>query len=156
VAEAGDDGLICAYLMDGRGSGRQVGWAEIGRWQPADGLLWVHLDFTRPGSRTWLEESSGLDESIVEALLAEDGRPRSLDSLSLSADAAAALAGLPFASLGGWLLGDFSSAGEWSPDVLAWTGAGGWRLPRTLTFSHPRAALRVAILDWELPGPKPQ
>jgi zinc transporter len=73
-----DDGLICAYLLDGRGRGRPVGWTEITSWQAHDGLLWVHLDRVGPDARRWLQQDSGLDPVIAGALLAEDVRPRGL------------------------------------------------------------------------------
>jgi zinc transporter len=78
MSSTSDNGLICAYLIDDRGAGRELGWDEIRAWQPGQGLLWVHLDFTHAGSAQWLRSGSGLAESIADALLAEDGRPRSL------------------------------------------------------------------------------
>ena len=73
-----DDGLICAYLLDGQGGGRTIGWSEIASWQASDGLLWVHLDRAGPEARRWLQERSGLDPVIAGALLAEEVRPREL------------------------------------------------------------------------------
>jgi zinc transporter len=73
-----NDGLICAYLLDGRGGGRAIGWTEIASWQPQDGLLWVHLDRAGSEARRWLQEVSGLDPVIAGALLAEEVRPREL------------------------------------------------------------------------------
>lgn len=73
----GPDGLICAYLLDGRGGGREVGWAEIEAWRPETGCLWVHLDRTGTLSRRWLLEKSGIDPIACEALLADETRPRS-------------------------------------------------------------------------------
>jgi zinc transporter len=73
-----DDGLICAYLLDGRGGAREMGWPEVGAWKAEDGILWLHLDRTGTVSHTWLKEKSGLDLTTVEALLAEETRPRSL------------------------------------------------------------------------------
>ncbi len=73
-----EDGLICAYALDGQGGGREVGWPEIRRWRPEDGLLWVHLDRTGPASQRWLREDGGFDPVIAAGLLAEDVRPREL------------------------------------------------------------------------------
>jgi zinc transporter len=42
------------------------------------GILWLHLCAIDPGTRTWLTEQTDLDEVIVDALLAEDTRPRFL------------------------------------------------------------------------------
>ncbi len=71
------DDLICALLLDGRGGGRQIDWPEIRRWEPADGVLWIHLNRNGAATRGWLSsEESGLDPLVCEALLAEETRPR--------------------------------------------------------------------------------
>ena len=58
-----DDGLICAYALDGQGGGREVGWPEIRAWQPGDGLLWVHLDRTGHESRAGCARSAASTRS---------------------------------------------------------------------------------------------
>ncbi len=70
------NGLLCAYLLDGNGGGREVGWSEIDQWTPSDGMLWVHLDYSQRHSQTWLTDYSGVDELVVHTLLAEETRPR--------------------------------------------------------------------------------
>ena len=40
-------------------------------------LLWIHLDVNEAGARDWLEKDSGLDSTIIDALLAAETRPRS-------------------------------------------------------------------------------
>jgi zinc transporter len=69
-------GLIAAYLLDGHGGGRQVGWQEIEQWTPSEGLLWVHLNFSTPEAQQWIREQSQLGEVISDALLADESRPR--------------------------------------------------------------------------------
>lgn len=71
-------GLVAAFRLDGRGGGTALDWAGIRAWTPAGGPLWVHLDYTHPEAVRWLRESSGLDESVALALLAEETRPRSV------------------------------------------------------------------------------
>jgi zinc transporter len=71
-------GLICAFILDGKG--RDLEWAEIQRWKPIDGPLWVHLDYERHDSAGWLADHSGLSPLVREALLADDPRPRSLQA----------------------------------------------------------------------------
>ena len=71
------DGLIAAYILDGKGGGRSIGWNEINDWSEDDGILWVHLNYTDAVSESWLKEKSGLDELVVTALTNEDPRPRS-------------------------------------------------------------------------------
>ena len=70
------DSLICAWILDGQGGGRDVWWPQIDEWKPETGVLWVHLDYRASESQLWLRKSSGLDPVVVEALLTEDTRPR--------------------------------------------------------------------------------
>ena len=72
-----DKALIHAFLLDGKGGGREFDWQEINNWSAEQGVLWIHLSCTAPESIIWLEEKSGLEPLIVEALLSEGTRPRS-------------------------------------------------------------------------------
>ncbi len=74
----GDGGLVFAYVVDGSGGGRALSWDEVRSWQPADGVLWIHLDYKQAEAERWLVEDSGLDEVTREGLLAEAPRPRSV------------------------------------------------------------------------------
>ena len=74
---AGDSGLVYACILDGKGNGKQVKWDEIRHWQPAQGVLWTHLEYSDKNIQHWLTHESGLDEITSEALLAEETRPRS-------------------------------------------------------------------------------
>jgi zinc transporter len=70
-----EDGLICAWRLDGQGGGREVGWDELSSGaENAD--TWVHLHFESERVRKWLREESGLSGLVVEALLYEETRPR--------------------------------------------------------------------------------
>lgn len=71
-----EDGLIGAYLLDGNGGGTDLDWDGVTSWSAAEGAIWVHLD--RKGARTerWLRERSGLTALQVDALLADETRPR--------------------------------------------------------------------------------
>ena len=70
------DGLIGAYLLREGGGMALDGWQAVRDWQPGHGVLWVHLPVDSPEAKRWLEEQSGLEELEVEALLAEETRPR--------------------------------------------------------------------------------
>ncbi len=70
------DGLIAAFILDGKGGGIRVEWDAIASWQPEQGVLWLHLNYANPTAREWLYEKSGLDEVISDALTEEDSRPR--------------------------------------------------------------------------------
>jgi len=73
---ATDNGLICAYRLDGAGGAEQLDWAGVSAWTPGQGTLWVHLDRLFADAQTWLREHSGVDSVTAEALLAEETRPR--------------------------------------------------------------------------------
>ncbi len=70
-----DQGLIAAYVLDGRGGAASIDWEGVERWEPDDGLLWVHMGLD-PLSEEWLYEKSGVSRPTVEALLADEPRPR--------------------------------------------------------------------------------
>lgn len=72
------NGLIVAYILDGKGGGEKIDWEGVNGWTPEDGLLWIHLDYTDTRVHQWIQEQSGLDAIVGEALLAEETRPRSI------------------------------------------------------------------------------
>jgi len=74
--ETENDGLILAYILDGAGGGRKIGWEEIKSWQPELGILWIHLNYSVPNVQEWISGQSGLDGVISDALTEEDSRPR--------------------------------------------------------------------------------
>jgi len=69
-------GLANAYLLDGHGGGEQLDWNGIERWTPADGTLWLNLDYMLPDAQHWLGMSSKIDAVVRDALLDSDPRPR--------------------------------------------------------------------------------
>jgi len=63
--ELTNDGLIAAYILDKKGGGRQIAWDGIDSWQPDQGLLWIHFDYSSQNVQEWLFGKSGLEEVIV-------------------------------------------------------------------------------------------
>lgn len=74
--------LIVAYILDGTGGGRAVGWNEISSWSAKQGPLWVHLDSAHPYTHCWLSNQAGLDPISVDILVSTETRPRVLFSSS--------------------------------------------------------------------------
>jgi len=72
-----NNGLVAAYSLDGQGRGKSLSWEQLNFPQQGNEFLWIHLDYTHPEAQQWLMEQSGLDQVVVEALIAEDTRPRS-------------------------------------------------------------------------------
>jgi len=71
-----NDGLIHAYILDGKGGGRDIDREEISSWSSEMGVLWLHFDYSAPDTHDWILKESGLDEVSSEALLSEETRPR--------------------------------------------------------------------------------
>ena len=77
-AQKDDGGLVCAYLIDGNGGAKPIGWNEVVSWTPSDGEIWVHLDYTQASAVTYLREQCGINPIAADALVAEDSRPRAM------------------------------------------------------------------------------
>lgn len=73
------DSLLHALLLDRKGGATPVEPADIEKWRPEHGLLWLHLDVAESPPYEWLHEALGIESFIVEALTAEETRPRSLN-----------------------------------------------------------------------------
>ena len=70
-------GLLAAFVLDGHGGGRSLGWDGVESWTFNQGVLWVHLDRTESEAREWVKVRSGIDAATAEALLESQGnRPR--------------------------------------------------------------------------------
>ena len=75
-----DQGILHACTIEGDGLGKVLTGEAISKTIHDDALAWVHLDANDPSTRTWLErEVSYLDHIILDALLAEETRPRILE-----------------------------------------------------------------------------
>jgi zinc transporter len=71
-----ENGLIAAYRLDGQGGGQAINWDAVNASVEGEGFLWIHLDLTDSHAQRWINEDSGVDEVVAEALLADDTRPR--------------------------------------------------------------------------------
>jgi zinc transporter len=70
------NGLLYAYLLDGKGSAKSLDWECVRKWSPQDGPVWLHFDYTSPDVIDWITNKSGLDDVVVDSLLSEESRPR--------------------------------------------------------------------------------
>lgn len=73
-----DEALIHALLLDGKGGASVLDWQGVKNWQPQDGVLWVHLDYSQPQSIEWLEQGADLNPVVTDALLTGETRPRTI------------------------------------------------------------------------------
>lgn len=71
-----EDGLISAYILDGQGGGREVTWVDMDAPASKQNLQWFHFDRNGSDVEPWLRQKSGLRPLQVDALLADETRPR--------------------------------------------------------------------------------
>lgn len=69
-------GFLHIAELDGLGGMRALSPTELPRILPNQGGLWVHLDFSQNDGREWLESMENVPPSVVDALFAEETRPR--------------------------------------------------------------------------------
>ena len=78
--QSGDNALLFARVLDGKGGGRKLDWEEARKWKPSAAhpqeVLWMHVCRTRPGVQEWLEDSIGMSEPTAELLVSDRTRPR--------------------------------------------------------------------------------
>lgn len=74
-----NNGLVCAYTLDGKGSGIPLAWDQLDEAIETGTSRWIHMDFTHPQTQRWLYYNSGVDETIADALLDDDSRPRTIE-----------------------------------------------------------------------------
>jgi len=72
--------FVCGFVLDGRGGGRAVGPKDVDNAVETGELLWVHLDINWPASRQWLADRRDVSVVIEQALLANETRPRAVES----------------------------------------------------------------------------
>tara|TARA_B100001750_G_C15519668_1_gene610415 strand:+ start:2229 stop:3215 length:987 start_codon:yes stop_codon:yes gene_type:complete len=69
--------VLFAYEFDGKGGAKPLTGKEVDKQIKAKKLAWVHLDATASETEPWLRENVDyLDSLIIDALLAEETRPR--------------------------------------------------------------------------------
>lgn len=72
--------IFAAYAFNSNGTAHKLHNAEVAQELKNDGLAWVHLDGNSNQSQKWLErEVSYLDHLIIDALFAEETRPRIIE-----------------------------------------------------------------------------
>ena len=69
---------ITVLALDGKGAGEPVDAAAYLAGHSTAPVIWIELDRNLPEAHRWIRESSGLSDVAIEALLAEESRPRCL------------------------------------------------------------------------------
>ena len=69
--------FLYSYRLNPDGRGTPLNVADVQRWTPADGAIWVHIDVADAAACQWLSRNSGIPQGALDTLLAEETRPRS-------------------------------------------------------------------------------
>ncbi len=70
--------FLYSYRLNPDGRGTQLDFPELQSWVPADGSIWIHIDVADAKACKWLSQESGIPQSAIDTLLAEETRPRSI------------------------------------------------------------------------------
>jgi zinc transporter len=71
------DGLLHAVILDEKGGAFALETREaLHNWQPEQGQLWVHMDYSQNEAVNWLKSSELLTDYELESLIADETRPR--------------------------------------------------------------------------------
>lgn len=71
----GDPEIILAYDLNGSGGVTHIPIADARAGKTSDSY-WIHLHLDHPDSWTWLEHHANIDPMAIEALMAQETRPR--------------------------------------------------------------------------------
>jgi zinc transporter len=72
--------LFYCVRLDGRGGFMKVQPGGAGTDEAGAGVEWVHFDTADQAARDWLQQESGVDGVIVDALTAAETRPRAFST----------------------------------------------------------------------------
>jgi zinc transporter len=72
--------ILHACAINGKGGAKPLEGEALTKHLQSDDLAWVHLDAAHPDTRDWLQENLNyLDPIILDALLADETRPRVME-----------------------------------------------------------------------------
>ncbi|PMG40380.1 zinc transporter ZntB [Shewanella sp. 10N.286.52.B9] len=74
-----ESGFIYCLLLSGPNAGQSLTPEQVNQWQPADGLLWLHLRYSTADAIAWINNAQ-LPATETDTLLAEHTRPRALST----------------------------------------------------------------------------
>ncbi|OCL84846.1 zinc transporter ZntB [Arcobacter porcinus] len=75
------------FVLDKKSFAKEIRIEEISEYKNSDNLLWLHFDYTKNDAIDWISNRSGIEDVAVDALLADETRPRMIvlkDNLLLS------------------------------------------------------------------------
>jgi zinc transporter len=77
-SEPNAEAFIFGFEFPPHGGARKIDWETVKPTAacPTEGWRWLHFNRLANETREWLENSSGLDETVITALLQSETRPR--------------------------------------------------------------------------------
>jgi zinc transporter len=71
------NGLLHALVLDEQGGAHPIeSTNELNSWQPSQGKLWVHMDYSQNEAVEWLKAQPHLNDYELDSLIADETRPR--------------------------------------------------------------------------------
>ncbi len=71
------DFIVHHLELNGQGGATLLDYHNLPTQVPKEGSRWVHIDFSKGGAREWLSGMEDIPEAVVDALFADETRPRS-------------------------------------------------------------------------------
>lgn len=65
-------------ILDKNGKAKEIKYEELNSLNQKDKFLWLHFDYTKQEAKDWITNKSGIDSIAIDALLAENTRPRTV------------------------------------------------------------------------------
>ena len=72
--------VLSAFVLNGDGGGRAINAQGTQGWTPDQGVLWAVVDRNHDLTESWLRDTMSLPASTCQSLLAEDTRPRCVNT----------------------------------------------------------------------------
>lgn len=73
-----DNGLLFAYLLDGKGGGKKITPLDVHTITNQKKTVWLHVDLSAPDTVEWLESFPGLDPHALDILTEDEVRSRTI------------------------------------------------------------------------------
>ena len=68
--------LCHAVIFDKKGGAKNLTFEQLNDYKEKDTLIWVHFDYSSVDARNWITNKSEIDPVAIDALLANETRPR--------------------------------------------------------------------------------
>ncbi len=70
--------VFLGFVLDKEGSAKEIKIDEVAKYQETNELLWLHFNYTKSEAKEWISKKSKIDNIAIDALLADETRPRTI------------------------------------------------------------------------------